>query len=54
MCPYRDWFTNYQSIEGGKVLIGNNAVYKVVRIGAIKIKMHDSIVRTLSDVRHIP
>ncbi|XXG70306.1 hypothetical protein AAC387_Pa06g3094 [Persea americana] len=54
MCPYRDWFTNYQSIDGGKVLMGNNAVCKVVGIGVIKIKMHDGIVRTLSDVRHIP
>ena len=54
MCPYRDWFTNYQSIDGGKVLMGNNVVCKVVGIGAIKIRMHDGIVRTLSDVRHIP
>ena len=36
------------------MLMGNNAVCKVVGIGAIKIKMHDGIVRTLSDVRHIP
>ncbi|XXG43978.1 hypothetical protein AAC387_Pa01g3888 [Persea americana] len=54
MCPYRDWFTNYQSIDDGKVLMGNNVVCKVVGIGAIKIKMHDSIVRTLSNVRHTP
>ena len=54
MCPYRDWFTNYQSIDGGKVLMGNNAACKVVGIGAIKIKMFDGIVRTLLDVKHVP
>ena len=36
------------------MLMGNNAVCKVVGIGPIKIKMHDGIMRTLSDVRHIP
>jgi len=28
--------------------------YKIVGIGTIKIKMHDGIVRTLTEVRHIP
>ena len=54
MCHNRDWFATYQSIDGGKVLLGNNAVCKVIRIGSIRIKMYDGIVRTLSDVRHIP
>ncbi|XXG39781.1 hypothetical protein AAC387_Pa01g0653 [Persea americana] len=39
--------------DGAEVL-SVTVVCKVVGIGAIKIKMHDGIVRTLSDVRHIP
>jgi len=54
MCPNRDWFTTYQPIEGGVVLIGNNMSCKVVGIGSIRIKMHDGVVRTLTNVRHIP
>ena len=54
MCLNQDWFATYQSIDGGKILIGNNVDCKVVGIGSIQIKMFDGIVRTLIDVRHVP
>jgi len=34
--------------------MGNNMSCKVVGIGSIRIKMHDGVVRTLTNVRHIP
>ena len=34
--------------------MGNDVAYKVVGIGIIRIKKHDGIVRTLTDVRHVP
>ena len=34
--------------------MGNNLVCKVVGISIIRIKMHDGIVRTLTNVRHVP
>ncbi|KAK3000052.1 hypothetical protein RJ639_022601 [Escallonia herrerae] len=54
MCPNRDWFATYRSFDGGKVLMGNYITGKVVGIGSIEIRMHDGIVRTLTDVRHVP
>ncbi|KAK2981085.1 hypothetical protein RJ640_012040 [Escallonia rubra] len=54
MCLNRDWFATYRSFYGGKVLMGNNVACKVVGICSIQIRMHDGIVRTLTDVRHIP
>ncbi|XP_020250324.1 uncharacterized protein LOC109827718 [Asparagus officinalis] len=54
MCPNKDWFTTYRSISGGSVLMGNNAVCRTVGIGTVRIRYHDEIVRTLSDMRHIP
>ncbi|KAK3036404.1 hypothetical protein RJ639_030003 [Escallonia herrerae] len=54
MCPNRDWFVTYRSFDGGKVLMGSDVACKVVGIGSIQIKMHDGIVRTLTDVRHVP
>ena len=54
MIPKRDWFTTYQSISGGEVLIGNNVTCKVVGLGIVRIKTYDSVVRTLSNVRHVP
>jgi len=53
MCPNRDWFTTYQPIEGGVVLMGNNMSCKVVGICSIRIKMNDGVLRTLTNVRHI-
>ena len=54
MSPNKDWFATYESIDGGKVLMGNNVACKVVGIGTMRIKMHDGIVRTLTEVRHVP
>jgi len=54
ICPRRDWFLSYQPIDGGNVLMGNNMPCKKIGIGSIKIRMHDDIVRTLNNVRHMP
>ncbi|KAG8472215.1 hypothetical protein CXB51_034291 [Gossypium anomalum] len=54
MSPNRDWFTTYETVSEGVVLMGNNASCKIVGVGAIKVKMFDGVVRTLSDVRHVP
>ena len=34
--------------------MGNNMPCMTIGIGSIKIRMHDGIVRTLSNVRHVP
>ena len=34
--------------------MGNNASCKTIGMGTINIKMYDGIVRTLSNVRHVP
>ncbi|KAK2976787.1 hypothetical protein RJ640_027623 [Escallonia rubra] len=54
MCPHKEWFDCLTPCDGGTVLMGNDAVCKVMGIGTIKIKMFDGIVRTLGDVRYIP
>ncbi|KAK2973983.1 hypothetical protein RJ640_013544 [Escallonia rubra] len=54
ICPHKEWFDCLTSCNGGMVLMGNDAVCKVMGIGNIKIKMFDRIVRTLGDVRYIP
>ena len=54
MCPNREWFTTYEKINGGSVLMGNDAVCRVMGIGTVRIKCHDKVVRTLTEVRHIP
>ncbi|KAG8472722.1 hypothetical protein CXB51_034750 [Gossypium anomalum] len=38
----------------GVVLMGNNVSCKITGVGTIKVKMFDGVIRTLSDVRHVP
>ncbi|KAG8483273.1 hypothetical protein CXB51_022363 [Gossypium anomalum] len=54
MCPNREWFSTYSSVEGGVVRMGNDSSSKVIGIGTVKIKMHDGTIKTLSDVRYVP
>ncbi|KAG8503097.1 hypothetical protein CXB51_000873 [Gossypium anomalum] len=54
MCPNREWFSTYSSVEGGVVRMGNYSSSKVIGIGTVKIKMHDGTIRILSDVRYVP
>ncbi|KAK3002536.1 hypothetical protein RJ639_020933 [Escallonia herrerae] len=54
ICPNRDLFATYRSFDGGKVLMENDVACKVVGISSIQIRMHDGIVRTLTDVRDVP
>jgi hypothetical protein len=43
MSPKRDWFTTYESISGGRVLMGNDITCKIIGIDTIRIRMHDGI-----------
>ncbi|KAG8488527.1 hypothetical protein CXB51_016411 [Gossypium anomalum] len=50
----RDWFYNYEIVYEGVVLIGNNVSCNIAGVGTIKFKIFDRVVRTLSDLRHVP
>ena len=54
MTPNPNWFSTYEPVHKGAILMGNNAFCKVAGIGTVCIKMFDGVVRTLGDVRHVP
>ncbi|KAJ9563977.1 LOW QUALITY PROTEIN: hypothetical protein OSB04_009137 [Centaurea solstitialis] len=54
MTPHKEWFSSYEKVATGSVSMGNDMPCDVVGIGSVSIKMHDGIVRTLTDVRHVP
>jgi len=54
MCPHKDWFLTYDPVDLTVVHMGNNAQCDVTGMGTIKIKTHDGVVRTLSNVHHVP
>ena len=54
ICPHKDWFAFYQTVNDGIVLLGDNHSCKIVGVGSVKIKMFDGFIRPLTDVRHVP
>ena len=54
MCPNKNLFINYESYDGGVVVMENDAMCKVVGRGIIRLKMFDGIIRELVDVRYVP
>ncbi|KAH1056106.1 hypothetical protein J1N35_034171 [Gossypium stocksii] len=53
MCPNKEWFSTYNSVESGVICIGNVSYGKVIGIGTIKIRMHNEKIRTILDVRPV-
>ncbi|KAH9767149.1 hypothetical protein KPL71_011170 [Citrus sinensis] len=54
MSPCQNFFSEYHKIDGGKVMMGNNAVCKVIGIGNISLKLHNGTIREVKQVRHVP
>lgn len=50
----RDLSGSYKAYDGGSVLVGNNALYKSIAIGTVRVKIFDGLVRTITDARHGP
>ncbi|KAF3642236.1 Polygalacturonase [Capsicum annuum] len=53
MYPNRDLFTTFESVGGGVVLMGKNTLCKVFDKDTVRIRIHDGMVRTLTDVRYV-
>ncbi|XP_073136985.1 uncharacterized protein [Henckelia pumila] len=51
--PRRDWFIDFQELDSGYVLLGNNQSCKISGIGSIKLRMWDGSIKILTDVRYI-
>ena len=54
MCPIREWFFEFQEVDGGVVYMGNDHPCKTIGIGSIKLRNHDGTTRILRDVRYVP
>lgn len=54
MTPMREWFFEFEELDGGVVYMGNDNPCKTVGIGSIKLRNHDGSTRILKDVRYVP
>ncbi|XP_059663883.1 cysteine-rich repeat secretory protein 38-like [Cornus florida] len=50
----RDSFSSYKEVKCGSILTADRKDFKILGIGTVKIKTYNGLVRTLSDVRHVP
>ncbi|KAG8481466.1 hypothetical protein CXB51_026218 [Gossypium anomalum] len=48
MSPNRDWFTTYETVSKGVILMGNNASCKISGLRTIKVKMFDRVGSTVT------
>ena len=54
ICPHKDWFSSYQTVNDGIIILGDNNSCKTVGVESVKIKMFDGVIRTFTNVRHVP
>ena len=54
MSPNRNWFIDYEPVNEGSVIMGNDHKCHIVGICKIVIKNFDGTLTTLDKVRHIP
>ena len=53
MCPFRSYFTEYQEFDGGRVIMENNYICRIIGIGDVNLKLHDGSIRVIKQVRHV-
>ncbi|KAG6406058.1 hypothetical protein SASPL_133654 [Salvia splendens] len=54
MCPIREWFFDFEELNGGLVYMGNDSPCKTAGIGSIKLRNQDGSTRNLKDVWYVP
>ena len=54
MTPNKNLFQTNESVDGGNLTVENNTTCKVVGFWSMKMRIFDGMVRTLTDVTHVP
>jgi hypothetical protein len=55
VCINKDWFSTYEPVQNDSLVwMGDNTPCEVIGIGFVKIKTHDGMTHTLTNVRHVP
>ena len=54
MTPHRNWFCEYEELEGGDVLLGDDSPTKIIGKGKVQLILKDGRRGTLLGVLHIP
>jgi len=53
MCPKRDWFSNFEKLDGCFVVMANDHPCNVKGICTVRVNMFDRMVWKLKEVRYV-
>ncbi|PON45664.1 Zinc finger, CCHC-type, partial [Parasponia andersonii] len=53
MYPHKEWFFNFEEVDGRVVYMGNDESCKTTGVGSIRLKNHDGSTRVLTDIRYV-
>lgn len=51
---YKIYFSDYQEIDGGKIMMENNAVCRIIGMGNMNLKLQNREIWEFREVRHVP
>ena len=53
MCPHKEWFFNFEEIDGGAIYMVSGDVSYIIGIGFIWLRNHDGSTRVLINIRFV-
>ena len=54
MCLHKEWFFNFEEVDGGAVYMGSGDVSYITRMSLIRLRNRDGSTRVMTDVRYVP
>ena len=51
ICPHKEWFFNFEEVDGGAVYMGSGDVSYITGIGSLRLRNHDGSTRVLKNIR---
>ena len=50
MCLHKEWFFNFEEVDGGAIYMGSGDVSYITGMSLIRLRNHDGSTRVLIDV----
>lgn len=54
MTPFKNYFIEYTEFDGGRVMMRNNTICKVIGISNVSLRLHDGTMFEMKQARPIP
>ena len=54
MCPHKEWFFNFEEVDGGAVYMGSGDVSYIIEMDSIQLRNYDRSTTVMRDVLYVP